>query len=379
MPSSLAEHLLAIQQVDVLCDDMRVGTLARSAHGATTFEYAPEWLDRGFSISPSSLPLREGSFETKPEMQDDLFGAFHDSVPDDWGRLLQDRRLAELGVSFGTLTGLARLALVGSRGLGALEYVPSQPIGAHGDVDRDWDLISQQCQDILDGEESEALDSIYAWGSTTGGARPKVMVDLEGEPWIIKFPSSIDGPDVGAEEYRLMQAARACGIKVSETRLIPSRVCGGYFATKRFDRTTGGDGAMRKIHMASAAALFELSPIDVLDYRDLMLMTLDLTGDASDCEQLFRVMCFNVAVGNLDDHARNFSYLHEGGAWRLSPAYDLTRDEGCLGGHATLVNGKGKDITRDDLLVVGAAGEISASRCRELLRQVEEVLGESLA
>lgn len=379
MPNGLAERLLAIRHVDVMLDGLRVGTLARSMRGTAAFEYASEWLAKGYSISPYSLPLREGLFETTPDMPDGLFAIFRDSLPDDWGRLLQDRRLAELGVRYGSLTSLARLSLVGSRGLGALEYEPSQSIGSRGDIDGDWDLLSRQCQDLLDGKESEALDSIYARGSSSGGARPKVMVDLEGEPWIIKFPASVDGPDAGVEEYRLMQAARACGIRVSESRLIPSRVCGGYFATKRFDRTIGSDGAVRKTHMASAAALFEVSPFDVLDYRDLMQLTLQLTHDVSDCEQLYRLMCFNVAVGNRDDHARNFSYLCEGGVWRLSPAYDLTRDGGFLGEHATLVNGKGEGITERDLLAVGAAGGISARKGRQIARQVEEVLGEPLS
>jgi serine/threonine-protein kinase HipA len=102
----------------------------------------------------------------------------------------------------------------------------------------------------------------------------------------------------------------------------------------------------------------------------MMQLTLELTGNVADCEQLFRVMCFNVAVGNCDDHARNFSYLYENGAWRLSPAYDLTKDEGFLGEHATLVNGKGSAIEESDLLSVGAAGAISARKGREIIRQI---------
>ena len=104
-----------------------------------------------------------------------------------------------------------------------------------------------------------------------------------------------------------------------------------------------------------------------------MQLTLELTGSVADCEQLFRVMCFNVAVGNCDDHARNFSYLCENGVWRLSPAYDLTQDEGFLGEHATLVNGKGADITGEDLLAVGAAGGVSARKGREIYSQIIEV------
>lgn len=373
MPGEMAERLAKLGYVDVLMEGVHIGTLARTRSGAMAFEYAQEWLASGFSISPFSLPLRQGLFDAPPDAPDRLFGIFRDSLPDDWGRFLQDRRLAELGVRPGSLSILARLSLVGATGLGALEYAPAQVVHANSDISSDWDMLSRQCQRLLAEEGTEALDAIYACGSSSGGARPKVMVDLDGEPWIVKFPASADGPRAGAQEYWLAQMARACGIAMPEVRLIPSHVCGGYFATKRFDRQRDAFGALHKVHMASAAALLEVSPFDVLDYRNLMQLTLELTGSVADSEQLFRVMCFNVAVGNCDDHARNFSFLCENGVWRLSPAYDLTQDEGFLGEHATLVNGKGTDITGEDLLAVGAAGGVSARKGREIYSQIIEV------
>jgi serine/threonine-protein kinase HipA len=37
-------------------------------------------------------------------------------------------------------------------------------------------------------------------------------------------------------------------------------------------------------------------------------------------------MVFNAALGNTDDHLKNFALLHGEGGWRLSPAYDLLPD-----------------------------------------------------
>ena len=376
MPSNIAEHLRSLGHVGVMLEGNRVGTLARMRSGATAFEYSSEWLASGFSISPFSLPLRPGLFESPADAQDNLFGVFRDSLPDDWGRLLQDRKLAELGVRPGTLSNMARLSLVGTGGLGALEYVPSHEFNTGDEVSSDWDILSSQCRKLLAEEGTEALDAIYARGSSSGGARPKVMIDLEDEPWIVKFPANADGPEAGEHEYQLAQAAKSCGIEMAEVRLIPSHVCGGYFATKRFDRVRDVSGNLRKVHMVSAAALLEASPFDTLDYRDLMQLTLQLTGNMADCEQLFRVMCFNVAAGNCDDHARNFSYLFTGGAWQLSPAYDLTQDEGFLGEHATLVNGKGTGISETDLLAVGAMGGVTARKGREIYQQVIAALAQ---
>ena len=55
------------------------------------FEYAAEWLENGYSISPRSLPLEKKVFMPKIEPFDGLFGVFQDSLPDGWGRLLVDR------------------------------------------------------------------------------------------------------------------------------------------------------------------------------------------------------------------------------------------------------------------------------------------------
>ena len=378
MPNILPEQLAGLRHLSVNLSGTRVGTLALSRQGTVLFEYAPEWLAAGFSISPFSLPLRSGLFETSSDMPDGLFGIFRDSLPDDWGRLLQDRALAGIGVRPGSLLSLARLALVGNSGLGALEYEPCYAIGDREAQTSDWDYVSRECQRLIEGNSSEALDMLYARGSSSGGARPKVMVDLDGEPWIVKFPSNVDDPDAGRQEYELAQAARKCGITMSETRSFPSKVCGGYFATKRFDRYVDDAGAMCKVHMASAAALLEASPFDVLDYRDLMQLTLELTGNVSDCEQLYRVMCFNVLAGNCDDHARNFSYLCQDGSWRLAPAYDLTKDEGFLGEHATLVNGKGTDISEEDLLAVCRTGGVAVRKGREILKRIAECVAGNL-
>ena len=378
MSNILPKQLAGLKHLSVNLSGARVGTLALSRQGTVLFEYAPEWLARGFSISPFSLPLRSGLFEALPDMPDGLFGIFRDSLPDDWGRLLQDRALAEAGVRPGSLSSLARLALVGTMGLGSLEYEPCCAIGARETPESDWDYVSRECQRLMEGNTSEALDMLYARGSSSGGARPKVMVDMDGEPWIVKFPSNFDGPNAGIREYKLAQAARKCGITMSEVKLIPSKACGGYFATKRFDRSVDDFGVTHKVHMASAAALLEASPFDVLDYRDLMQLTLELTGSVSDCEQLYRAMCFNVLVGNCDDHARNFSYICHDGLWRLAPAYDLTQDEGFLGEHATLVNGKGADITEEDLLAVGRTGGVAMHKGREILRQTAACVADDL-
>lgn len=51
----------------------------------------------------------------------------------------------------------------------------------------------------------------------------------------------------------------------------------------------------------------------------------NLRKNKSDAKQLFTRMAFNVLARNQDDHTKNISFLmDQAGAWRLSPAYDIT-------------------------------------------------------
>ena len=97
------------------------------------------------------------------------------------------------------------------------------------------------------------------WIDSSGGARPKILTEIDGEDWIVKFPSSTDKCDVGETEYRYSLCAKKCGIDMPETRLFPSLQCSGYFGTKRFDRIKASVGTARRIHMLSASALLEVS------------------------------------------------------------------------------------------------------------------------
>ena len=52
-------------------------------------------------------------------------------------------------------------------------------------------------------------------------SRPKILTTINGEEWLIKFPSSVDAPDIGEMEYHISNLARTCGIDMPETQVIP--------------------------------------------------------------------------------------------------------------------------------------------------------------
>ncbi len=344
----------------------------------TAFEYADEWLQNGFPISPLSLPLEPGLKMAKPDPFEGLFGVFADSLPDGWGRLLVDRMLRKNGEAPEEMTSFARLSIVGDSGMGALEYRPVYQSKAGTGIS-DLDLLAQECKKILQSEESQELDALFALGGSSGGARPKVMMEIDGDDWIVKFPSSEDPANDGRMEYAYHLCAKECGIEVPEIRLFQSQKGEGYFGSRRFDREKSSDG-IRKIHMASASALLEVSHrIPALDYDSLMALTWHLTKKEEELEKMFRLMCFNVFAHNRDDHSKNFSFLCEEGTWRLAPAYDLTYSNSWGGEHATTVAGEGRRPGMKQILQVAKKAGLRESQAKAIAEDIREIVEERLA
>ena len=368
------------RQLKVNYDGKTVGTLALYKEHIAAFQYSEEWLAEGFSISPFSLPMSHKLFIPKILPFDGLFGVFSDSLPDGWGRLLVDRLFLKNHINPAELESLDRLAVVGRSGMGALEYVPEYNFKG-SKISGDLDYIAGECSRLLATEYTESLDELFSLGASSGGARPKILTEFEGAPWIIKFPAPEDKKEIGRQEYDYAVCARQCGIEMAETRLFASKKCEGYFGTKRFDRRVSENGTTEKIHMISASGLLETSHRDLaLDYDILMKATLELTKDFNEVEKLYRLMCFNVFAHNRDDHAKNFSFLYDfdESRWKLSPAYDLTYSNSLWGEHATSIHGNGKDPKEEDLLAVADMVCMSRPHAEKTIRNVKECVKEML-
>lgn len=341
-----------LNKLEVFYHERSVGTMALYQNRLAAFEYDKDWLVDGFSISPFSLPLEKKVFMPKIDPFEGVFGVFADSLPDGWGRLLVDRLMTQNGINPYEIGSLDRLAIVGNSGMGALTYHPVITMENNQD-EKSLDEIAIECEKILSTETCDNLDFLFSKGGSSGGARPKILTKVEGEDWIIKFPTSYDSNDIGRQEYDYAMCARECGIEMENVRLFSSNRCKGYFGTKRFDRT--GDSKNNRIHMVSASGLLETSHrIPNLDYHILMQLTLKLTKSMEECEKLYRLMCFNVYAHNRDDHSKNFTYLYDENEdrWKLSPAYDLTYSNSIGGEHATTVNGNGVSPGLEDILAV---------------------------
>ena len=358
-----------VEQLTVKYRGQGVGRLTLTPDNKLcAFEYDKVWLLDGFSISPLELPLKQGIFVAKSQPFYGNFGIFEDSLPDGYGRYLLHKALKRVGINDTDLSSLDRLSIVGTQGMGALTYHPHTLI-EQVQSDMDLDILQQKALEVLqEQQDSDAGLLLYNSGNS-GGARPKAVFKDDDGHWLVKFRHIFDPQDIGQQEYHYNEVAKECGIIVPDFKLMKNR----YFASRRFDIDIEGN----RIHTATAGALLNVplsSPI--LDYGNLLALTVFLTHDHHDVEQMFRRMIFNYLTDNKDDHCKNFSFMviddnkgHH--PWRLAPAYDLTLcTEGYNGKHATSINGTGNP-SLDDMITVGTKVKMDKQQCQAIYNEVK--------
>ena len=368
-----------------------VGRLAM-ANGLAQLEWSAEVIAEGMTISPLRYPMEPGLHPARGRAFDGLHGFLSDCLPDAWGMLLLKRRLQQMGHRFEDLDAVDRLALVGTKGRGALVFQPETLAGEVSDS-IDLDLLAYEARHVLLGEETELEALLARMGGGSGGARPKVHVAIgadgslcagdelavaengnASEEWIVKFAATNDPADIGPLEEAYARMARAAHIDMAETKLIPSATGSGHFATKRFDRPTPG----KRLHMVSLGGALEASPhMPSVDYDGFLKATLAITHSMADVEQAFRRMVFNVLSRNRDDHVRQHAYLMDDrGNWRLAPAFDLTFSNGPGGEHYMAVRGEGRTITHEHVEKLGKGHGISAKRVAAVIDDVRAALAD---
>ncbi len=315
--------------------DAQVGVLAETRQGIA-FEFDSTFLASGHDLSPLNLPLRKGLHQRDGLGSTRLPGLFEDSLPDRWGTKIMTEWFRKHGVPEYSITPLAQLAYVGSRGMGALTYEPAQEIT---ETNQEHFSLGRlfEASDVAERGGPIDLNVLAPAGSPAGGARPKALIAIaagaggqvvagEGtippgyDAWLVKFSGPRD-PHAGAMEQAYALMARAAGIDVPETRLLPTEregVKSLHFAVKRFDR----HGHERTHHHTLAGMTHALG--GDLSYETLLRATRRVTHDEAEVWRAFRRAAFNVLASNRDDHGKNHGFIYAHRQWRLGPAYDLT-------------------------------------------------------
>ncbi len=373
--------------------------VARAAQrGTETFvEYSDEHVARGAELAPVRHLLHDRTRRFAGVSAEHLPGLLADAFPDSWGQLVLRRDMRQRGVE--RPTPLQMLAWLGRRTRGALTFRlaegPEPPASTLVDLDR----VQAEMLRHLAGEASQdqAADALtLAAGSGAGGARPKITAAYTDDgvlvadtgtvpdgatPWLVKFHSTDDSPYLSAIEATYLQMAADAGITTCEHRLLLGSSGTRYLAVRRFDRVAVPGAQPHRVHMATAAGLLEAYPEygQHVGYDDVIRLTRMVTGDVRDIGELVRRAVFNVVAHNRDDHARNVAYLWSpADGWRLAPAYDLTHSMGPrpthvgagAGEHYLDVAGKGKDITRTDLVGLSKSSGLKPAVIDEMIDAV---------
>ena len=344
--------------------------------GMPYFEYNRDWVENGLDVSPLNASIK------RPQNLRPIFGASEkiyqklppfiaDSLPDSWGNELFEQWRQQQKIRVGDITPLDKLAFIGKRAMGALEFEPEtyrfssvENLNLNSLIALAKRVYTERENAHVMPEESLDMQSLLAVGTSAGGRQPKAIVAINRETREIRS-GQIEGlknfdycllkfgtKERSTAELEMVyyEMATRAGISMMPCWLMA--VEGEkHFVTKRFDRDHG-----RKLHMQTLAALCP----EADSYESLLWVCRKMRLSERDSEEIFRRLVFNVLANNTDDHNKNFSFLmDESGRWSLAPAYDMTYIFS-VGGylpethHCLLVKGKYTDITLHDVLELAA-------------------------
>jgi len=381
------------------------------------FQYAPQFLTKGWEVSPLKMPLSQGlRIYSFPELRQNrdttentfkgLPGLLSDALPDAYGNKLINTWLVRQGRPENSMNPVEKLCFIGTRGMGALEFEPSQTPVQKKSFSLEFDSLVDIAKKMLnkreefltnlnEGEEKAMLD-ILKIGTSAGGARPKAVIGFNPktkevrsgqgtvakgfEHWLLKL-DGVSGSQFGESsgwgrvEHAYYRMALDCGITIQPSILLEENGR-AHFMTKRFDRDHN-----TKHHIQSLCGLqhYDFNDMYGYSYEQLFATMRLLQLTYPEAEQQFRRMAFNVIATNYDDHTKNFSFLlKKGGAWQLAPAYDLCfafdPTNHWVNKQTLSVNGKRLDITKEDLLTIARDNNIKKGA--KIIEEINAVVAE---
>lgn len=359
-----------------LVGDLQLMTVGKGV----SLTYASSWLAEGFALS-EDLPLI--NIEHLPRTKGVAAGAVDDARPDRWGE-----RVIQFIDKPTRLSLMEYLYYAGDDRFGALgvstskaQYLPR----LNGPLPRltDAQHLSEVVAKISAKEPITNIErQMVAAGGSFGGAKPKALIEIDGQQWVIKFFNG-EPIDVPLVEHASMTLAAQAGIRVAQTQVV--RLASEHaLAVRRYDRS----GAER-IHCLSAGTALYAVAVDGqtadLSYPALaqLLRRLGMTEGSlylDDMHELFRRMVFNILIDNTDDHEKNHALLvtepTRNGRLRLAPAYDVLPTNSGQGHQEFGVGLDGSDSTLNNAMSQCTLfGLASKQASVEVLRVINVVNG----
>jgi len=375
-----------------------------------SFEYTAAFRRSAIEIAPLTMPLADQVYRF-PQLPLRTFhglpGLLADALPDKFGSAVLDAWLATQGRLPDEIDSVERLCYTGTRGMGALEFRPSQGPQLNESTPVQVDALVELASEVLRGREDlqasfadpdrqQALRQILRVGASAGGARPKAVIawnpntnkvrsgQVKAPPgfeyWLLKFDGVSNNCDneltdpvgYGAIEYAYSLMAKAAGIRMSDCRLFEENGR-RHFMSRRFDRLPGGE----KLHMQSLGAIahFDFNNAGGHSYEQAILVIRRLGLSMDDIEEQFRRMAFNIVARNHDDHVKNIAFLMDkAGHWSLSPAFDMIYSYNPSGDwtaqHQMSLNGKRDGFTIEDFRAAAETASMKRGRAETIVGEV---------
>ena len=359
-----------------------VGVLQRVGDGkGVSLRYGEEWLKSGFPLS-EDLPLRDVEHRPPGRLGAGgaiAVGAVDDARPDRWGeRVIDfiDKPARKSLMEYLYLAGDDRHGALGvSTDADSYRPKPGSPLPRLEDIE----TVSQAIQKVLSREPVNDVEArVLNSGGSFGGAKPKALVMIEGEQWIVKFPNS-ETVDLPRVEHATMTLARRARINTAETVLLRA----GWehaVAVKRFDRA--GEARIHTVSAGTAlraAAAPENLSLGYPALAQLLRRAGVASTAAADTEELFRRMVFNILMDNTDDHEKNHALLDMGpggqGRYRLAPAYDVVPTTSGQGMQEFVCGSEGRESSlanaMSECALFGLSPESAAKQVMDVIEVVD--------
>ncbi len=367
----------------VIFDGEEVGRLYWDKQGnRAVFSYTASFVKKGIDIAPLVAPIKNWSpnafpiLGNKDKTYQGLPSFIADSLPDRWGNKVFEQWAAQNHIPLRQLTPVDKLAFIGKRGMGALEFEPatselesSEKLEIDSLYKLAKEIFNEREQIAILPDEQLTLQSLYEVGTSAGGQYPKAIIAINENTgdirsgqvllppdytyYILKFAESGDFPFTNIE-ITYYEVAKLAGINIMPSKLI--EIDGKqHFLTQRFDRKNG-----KKIHIQTLAAMMP----DATSYEELFAVCRELSIPQTEIEEQYKRLIFNQFGGNIDDHSKNFSFMMEAdNQWHITPAYDLTFTTNLDGAnyenrHSLTLLGKDNGITEKDLLLFAQENNI---------------------
>jgi serine/threonine-protein kinase HipA len=307
-----------------LTKDRRGSALGRFVYGRSYLAQR-----KAVAIDPFELKLSDQTYETA--RLNGVFGALRDSGPDYWGRRVIEKHAGK--TLLGELDYLLespddRAGALGF-GLGQTPPAPRRKFNKTLELEKLQGIADELIRDELSqsGAEAAQVQDLLLLGTSMGGARPKAVVEDNEGLWVAKFNRADDRWNNTRVEHAMLQLAKSCGISVATSRI---ETVGGkdVLMVKRFDRDKV-QGGYTRARMISGLTVLRADEAPEARARWSYVLLVEemrrvVAEPKRDAPELFRRICFNALISNIDDHPRNHALIAKEREWKLSPAFDLT-------------------------------------------------------